>query len=179
MDRLDTMYAMQRELQEKFNGGRVLEDYNEEEHVAELMPNAFAMFAELFEAFKEVGWKSWASSRHINRPAYKAEMVDAFHFFMNMMLHAGMTPQELFDGYLEKNIENNRRADEGYDGVSTKCPVCKAEYTDKGVECSPGVHVIPNRSQTELAIHVEPVRVPRRNVHARQAVRTNDVGTDG
>lgn len=168
------MYDMQIELQQRINKGRTLDEFSNEEHIAELMPNAFAMFAEIFEAFKEVGWKPWASSRYFNHEAFKSEMVDAWHFFMNAMLHAGMTPDELFEGYLKKNAENHRRAREGYDGVANKCPVCKRDYSDAGVECAPGIHVIPNEPQTEIAIDVEPLRVPRRDHHARRPLREND-----
>lgn len=175
MDRLEVMLAMQKELQAAFNDGRTLDEFSDEEHIAELMPNGFALMAELFEAFKEVGWKPWATSRHINRRAFNSEMIDAFHFFMNMMLHAGMTVDELYAGYVEKNAKNHRRIIDGYDGVSSKCPVCKRDYTDAGVECSPGVHVT-NRPQTEIAIDVESLRVPGRKRHARRAVPSNDAG---
>lgn len=166
---------MQKELQTRFNDGRTLDEFSEEEHIAELMPNAFSMFAEMFEAFKEVGWKPWATSRHFNREAFHSEMVDAFHFFMNMMLHGDMTPRDLFEGYVKKNLKNHERIDEGYDGVTGKCPVCKRDFKDDGVECSPGVHVTNmHLSQTEIAFDVEPLRVPRRNNHARRTLSKDD-----
>ena len=45
----------------------------------------------------------------------KEELVDAWHFFMNLMIGLGMTSDELFEGYLKKNKENIRRQEEGYD----------------------------------------------------------------
>ena len=45
----------------------------------------------------------------------KEELVDAWHFFMNLMLGLGMSAEELYDGYLLKNKENIRRQNEGYD----------------------------------------------------------------
>ncbi len=45
----------------------------------------------------------------------KEELIDSWHFFMNIMLGLGMTADELYQGYLEKNKENIRRQDEGYD----------------------------------------------------------------
>lgn len=180
MDKFNQMYEMQKELQARFNDGRTIEEFSPEEHVAELMPNAFALFAETFEAMNEVGWKPWASSRHFNKTAFHSEMVDAFHFFLNLMLHGDMTPRDLFEGYVAKNLKNHERIDEGYDGVIGKCPVCKRDYTDAGVECSPGVHVIPTEgSQTEIAIDVESLRVPRRPNHARRPVRKNDERKNG
>lgn len=45
----------------------------------------------------------------------KEELVDAWHFFMNLMLGLGMSADELYDGYLIKNKENIRRQEDGYD----------------------------------------------------------------
>lgn len=45
----------------------------------------------------------------------KEEIVDAWHFFINIMLGLGMTAEELFTRYLDKHRENIRRQAEGYD----------------------------------------------------------------
>ena len=45
----------------------------------------------------------------------KEEIIDAWHFFINIMLGLGMTAEELFTRYLDKHKENIRRQDEGYD----------------------------------------------------------------
>ena len=45
----------------------------------------------------------------------KEELIDAWHFFINIMLGLGMTAEELFTRYLDKHKENIRRQDEGYD----------------------------------------------------------------
>jgi len=150
-DKLLTMYRMQEALQPKVNKGRPMADFSQDEHIDELMTNAFAFMSELFEAFNEVGWKPWATSHHFNRDAFHGEMVDAFHFFMNMMLHAGMKPNDLLRGYIKKNAENHRRQDEGYDGVSSKCPHCKREYSDLGVVCKPGIHIDKGITQLQAA----------------------------
>jgi hypothetical protein len=89
-----------------------------------------------------VGWKPWATSRHIHMPNALHEMVDAWHFFLNMMLGfgamAGWTPQDLGDEftqyYIAKNRKNLERQQEGYDGVSTKCLVCNRELSE--TECT-------------------------------------------
>lgn len=99
--------------------------------------NAWACEDELHEAMAEVGWKPWATSRHLNKDAFFKEMVDGFHFFMNMLLCAGqgMTPEQIADKftelYIAKNAENARRQVEGYDGVKDKCPVCHRELSEE------------------------------------------------
>ncbi len=63
-------------------------------------------------------WKDYSGMtvKEINVAIDKAkeEMVDAWHFFMNMMLALGMDEDELVDGYFKKHKENIRRQDEGY-----------------------------------------------------------------
>ena len=104
------------------------------DHMAEFVTwNFAACVKELSEATDEVGWKPWATSRHINQPQFNKEMVDAFHFFMNLLLvgNPDKTVDQIADEfcrfYIEKNAVNARRQDEGYDGVSGKCPNCKRE----------------------------------------------------
>ena len=135
-DKLGLMLGMQLELQQQH-----MKDGDPQSltgnAMAEFMTwNFAACVKELSEATDEVGWKPWATSRHINQPQFNAEMVDAFHFFMNMLLVAnpGKTPAQIADEftklYLAKNAVNARRQAEGYDGVSTKCPNCKRELSE-------------------------------------------------
>jgi DNA-directed RNA polymerase subunit M/transcription elongation factor TFIIS len=89
--------------------------------------NVLALEDELHEALGEVGWKPWATSRHLNREAYKKELVDALHFFTNLCLAAGITADELVNDYFKKAEVNAQRQVDGYDGVTTKCPGCRRE----------------------------------------------------
>ena len=97
--------------------------------------NILALTDELHEALGETGWKPWATSRHVNLTAFKGELVDAYHFFMNLMLVVGMDGDELFERYHEKRAKNAKRQAEGYDGISTKCPGCKRALDDDAVDC--------------------------------------------
>lgn len=97
--------------------------------------NVLAATDELHEALGETGWKPWATSKHINVDAYKAELIDAWHFFMNLCIVVDMTPEELYQGYLAKREKNIKRQQEGYDGVSTKCSECGRALDDDAVLC--------------------------------------------
>lgn len=44
----------------------------------------------------------------------KFELVDSWHFYMNMMFAIGMDAEEMFVYYVAKNQENHRRSQEGY-----------------------------------------------------------------
>jgi dimeric dUTPase (all-alpha-NTP-PPase superfamily) len=135
--RLTHMLEMQRTLQLMYNDGKAIEDFTPEERMAAIRDNVLACTDELHEALAETGWKPWATSNHINTEAFKAEMVDAWHFFMNLMLHSGMTADDLYQGYITKNAKNIQRQADGYDGVSTKCPRCHRAADDEAVECRP------------------------------------------
>lgn len=134
--RLTHMLKMQRDLQLRYNNGKAIEDFTPEERMQAIRDNVLACTDELHEALGETGWKPWATSNHLNVDAFRAEMVDAWHFFMNLMLHSGMTADDLYQGYVAKHAKNHKRQDEGYDGVTTKCPGCKRAYDDDAVKCN-------------------------------------------
>jgi len=130
-DRLADMLAMQRRLQ--------IESYGEDpssltpEKRADFFRSmAFALNTELTEVSEEIGWKPWATSRHLNREAYLKELIDAWHFMMNLWLIAGGTADEFYEMYMAKHKVNAKRQEEGYDGTSSKCrnPDCRRALDD-------------------------------------------------
>ena len=98
--------------------------------------NMLALMDELHEALAETGWKPWAKSKHVTRDAYVSELVDAFHFLMNLMLVVDCDADEFLAKYFEKRGINARRQAEGYDGVAGKCPDCKRALDDTAVNCT-------------------------------------------
>lgn len=109
----------------------------EEERVWYAKDQILALLDETHEALGEIGWKSWATSRHFNRDAFVGELIDALHFLVNLFLVAECTPQEMYQRYIAKNEKNRTRQDKGYDGVTDKCPGCKRAYDDDAVKCYP------------------------------------------
>jgi hypothetical protein len=137
-DLLCTMYAMQERLQVyTYLSGFHPATMDADKQMEYIRTNVLALQDELHEMLGETGWKPWATSNHLNREAYLGEMVDAFHFMMNLMLVAGIGPIEFFNAFIRKNARNSQRQEEGYDGVTGKCPVCRRAYDDVAVECSP------------------------------------------
>lgn len=140
MDMLAGMLRAQRDLQ------RVMPVWKDKD-VCNLGPtakmkfisdNALALIRELCEAMDETGCKPWQSSDHINAEAYLKELIDAWHFFMNLMLIAqgelGMDEEEFahlfYVRYHEKNDINRQRQKNGYDGLQGKCLYCKRELPE-------------------------------------------------
>lgn len=138
---------------EVYGNGTPLEEYDDDRRAEFVKNNVLAALDELHEALGEVGWKPWASSRHLNRDAFKGELVDVLHFFFNLMGIAGITPEELLEGYEKKAAKNRSRQEVGYDGVTEKCPHCRRALDDDAVECRedtlhPGVFIC---AHTELS----------------------------
>lgn len=128
-DRLQQMLDMQRELQRRINGYDI-EEQSTETRIANIMLNTFCVGNELHEMMDEMGWKPWATSRHLNHEMAKKELVDVWHFLMNIMLHLGMDGDELYRLYRAKNVVNHARQDNGYDGVTNKCPNCHRDLDE-------------------------------------------------
>jgi dimeric dUTPase (all-alpha-NTP-PPase superfamily) len=115
-DRLKEMLRLQAELQERLYGKEPIDlEGNERKDYVRTM--VLAITDELHEALREVPWKPWSGSTLWDKDSeinFKLELVDAFHFFMNLMLVAGMTAEELFTEYLRKNQINHGRIDDDY-----------------------------------------------------------------
>lgn len=133
---MSLMLQKQREFQKRVIGDAPSELQGTEK-MAYIREQALALMDEVHEALAETGWKSWATSNHVNREAYLGELADVYIFFMNLMLVADITAAELSKAVLGKQVKNHKRQDDGYDGVSTKCPGCKRAYDDDAVKCRP------------------------------------------
>lgn len=130
---LQELLDAQRDLQLKMKPvGRDPSQLSDEDRAVFITWNAYALEDEIHEATSEVGWKPWATSRHVNREAYLKELVDAFHFFMNLMLVVDITAEEFAEAYHAKRKVNAQRQLDDYDGVSTKCPGCHREKSEAG-----------------------------------------------
>lgn len=116
MDKLDTIFSMQRALNEDIVRRRELQGITSTEWIQK---NVLATISELGELLDEVNFKWWKNERDIDRDALCEELVDILHFFVSMCLHAGMDAEELYRIYLDKNKENfdrqqGRSAKPGY-----------------------------------------------------------------
>lgn len=128
---MDLQIALQRKL------GTNIEEMSPTELMAFVREQMLACTDELHEALQETGWKTWAKNPHINMEAFRAELIDAWQFLMNLMWVGGMTPEMLYVGHAKKVEKNLKRNEEKYDGVSTKCPQCRRAYDDTAVACHP------------------------------------------
>ena len=59
--------------------------------------------------------KPWKQElKEVDREAFLEELADAWHFFIEMHIYAGITPEEVFRAYFAKALENNNRRTGGY-----------------------------------------------------------------
>lgn len=148
-DRLAAMMETQRAFQQRvashtlYDGITEMTDefgtkyYNvlDPKRIDEFKDMVMALQDELHEALGEIGWKNWSTSRHFNVEAVQGELVDAFCFLMSLMLLAGLDAPTLYAKYQAKMRINHKRQEDGYDGISTKCPSCRRAYDDPAVRC--------------------------------------------
>ena len=93
-----------------------------EQRVAFIKEHSIHLNQEINEMLYELPyfkpWKDYSKmgveAEQIAMAKARMEMIDAWHFFMNMMIALGFTPEEFLAMYLEKNQENIRRQNEGY-----------------------------------------------------------------
>lgn len=147
---LERMFDAQRALQVEAYGKDPADITDPIERIQFIKDMHIALTDELHEALAETGWKPWASSNHVNEEAFKSELVDAFHFFMNLCMAVNMDPHELYGKYMAKRQKNIQRQIDGYDGVSTKCAGCGRALDDDAVKCAKN----PNYPETWCVVHL-------------------------
>lgn len=117
MTKLDEMFQKQKELQERL--GFNFENMNEVERTGYMKENIWYVITELDEAFREMPygkpWKLYTNfDRDLHQKNLKEELIDAFHFFINILIAAGLSTDEVYEIYCYKNKINHKRQDENY-----------------------------------------------------------------
>lgn len=132
MDKLEQIMKMQCELQNRL--GTDFSNMTPEER-ADFMRNHRGYLAdEVAEALYEMpNYKLWKDYSNMSEEQVaiawqkvRMELIDSLHFFVNLLLCAGMTADEVHEMYMMKNRENHRRQDDGY--------TADVSYRDQAVE---------------------------------------------
>lgn len=132
MDRLETMLQMQKDLQSRL--GTDFDGMSPAERSVFMRNHRGYLADEIAEALYEMPlYKLWKDYDKLSSADFdaawqkvKMELVDSWHFFMNLLLCAGFTAEEFFEMYMAKNKENHRRQDAGY--------TADVSYRDQAVE---------------------------------------------
>lgn len=103
MDKLNRIFELQKAFNDDVIKRRKLEDIPDDKWI---QMHTLAMLSELAELIDEVNFKWWKNPKPIAPGRVKEELVDILHFFVSMCLRAGMTADELYELYIQKNQEN-------------------------------------------------------------------------
>lgn len=128
---LDFLLESQAALQLKMPDDKDPREMSTEEKAIFIKDMTLALTDELHELLSEVGWKPWASSRHVNTESARGELIDALHFFLNLALALNMDGDMLKEMYHAKHKKNQQRQEAGYDGVASKCGYCRRAHDDE------------------------------------------------
>jgi len=88
----------------------VISKYN----IEQIKNQILALYDEVGEALREVPWKPWKFNQQFNVSKFKMELIDIFHFLINLFLLSGMNTQEVINLFKNKNKINLRRQKNGY-----------------------------------------------------------------
>ncbi len=103
MDRLEEIFALQKQFNDEIIRTRKLDQVNDDQWMQRYM---MAMFVEMAELMDETNYKWWKNPKEVDKDALKEELVDILHFFVSLCIRSGMNAQDLYARYLEKNKEN-------------------------------------------------------------------------
>lgn len=175
MDKLEMIMQKQAELQKRL--GTDFSSMSPEER-ADFMRNHRGYLAdEVAEALYEMPcYKLWKNYSDMSEEAYsvawqkvRMELIDSLHFFVNLLLCAGMTADEVYEMYMAKNKENHRRQDDGYtadksyrdqsvDEVMQKKPTCTVTMDGEAITSSDFVAVVTHPDgDTEMLYNTDAV----------------------
>jgi len=114
-DKLAQIFAMQYALDQ-----RIIEERNIERTTDEwVIGLTLAMESEIDEIRREVNWKWWKNPKDIDQTALQGEVIDMWHFLISLSQKVGLSADDVYRVYVEKNAENHARQDgksdkEGY-----------------------------------------------------------------
>lgn len=119
VDKLNELFRLQKELDERINSQRGIEK-SIDEWVIGL---TIAMESEIDEIRREVNWKWWKNDKPIDFGLLREEVIDMWHFLISLSQRVGMNAEDVYRIYTEKNKENHNRQKRlsdkgGYGGVT-------------------------------------------------------------
>ncbi len=73
-----------------------------------------ALVHEAIELQRETNWKWWKQGIKKNEDKIQEEIIDIWHFLIQLSIEAGLDSKKLIEKYLQKNAENLKRQVNGY-----------------------------------------------------------------
>jgi dimeric dUTPase (all-alpha-NTP-PPase superfamily) len=111
-DKFEHLFDMQNKLNLRIGVDSVA--MSDEERIKWVLNYCRATSQELAELTDSVPWKWWAKYQNFDKANARVEVVDLFHFLISLAQVLGMSAQDVYDLYLQKNKLNFQRQDTGY-----------------------------------------------------------------
>lgn len=73
-----------------------------------------ALLHEAVELQRETNWKWWKETKDLNKGKIEEEVIDLWHFLIQISIEVGLDPDKIVQKYIEKNKENLERQKRGY-----------------------------------------------------------------
>ena len=108
-DKLDSIFAMQKGLEDMMNLDRYPKDT--EGKVSALCT---AIMHEAVELQRTTNWKWWKTPTEFNEAEAREELIDIWHFVVQASLELNLTPEDILKEYERKNEINRQRQKDGY-----------------------------------------------------------------
>ena len=104
------------EMQEKLNAriGVHPNQMTDEKRQEWVLNYSRALSQELAELIDSVPWKWWANYQTFDLQNARVEVVDMVHFLVSIAQVLGMSADDVYNIYLQKNKVNFQRQDSGY-----------------------------------------------------------------
>jgi len=120
MDKLEEIFAKQRELNRFTFEKNQLPDFDAITQSRELQNEwvrnyALAMTQEVSELVDSTNWKWWRTRVDLfDEQNLKVELVDILHFWVSACQVMGLSAEDVFRLYMQKNAVNAQRQESGY-----------------------------------------------------------------
>ncbi len=73
-----------------------------------------ALLHEAVELQRETNWKWWKKETKTDIDKVQGEIIDIWHFMIQVSIEAGLDSKKIVEKYMEKNRENLARQERGY-----------------------------------------------------------------
>lgn len=111
-NKLNHIFDMQKQLNKRI--GVDTDSMNEEERIKWVLNYCRALSQEIAELTDSVPWKWWAKYQKFDKQNAKVEVIDMFHFLISLAQVLGLSAEDVYNGYMEKNKINFARQESGY-----------------------------------------------------------------
>ncbi|MDR1906932.1 MAG: dUTPase [Puniceicoccales bacterium] len=112
MDKLEKIFELQEQLNARI--GVRTRDLSDEEKIEWILKYSRALQQELAELVDSVPWKWWKKQQQFDEKNAKVEVIDLMHFIISAGQVLGLTADDFYNAYLEKNKINHQRQNVGY-----------------------------------------------------------------